>query len=455
MPGPLGKAKSFRVGLPLLGLVLACNLSNLIQDTAATQTGIAFSVQQYSTSAGGRFPSPTATGPGGPPAGSAAGASPTASETRLPSETPTATLAATVAHLATPPGATGTTRYATDPVTKDYAPQKKSPAGSDVFAQNRYERPFTSGTMEYLPDVDLTRVELRIAAPWVYVTFTVAGARAEGIGATMYGAEFDVNRDGRGEYLVWGASPAGTEWTAAGVEVWKDSNGDAGGNKPQLSESPGAGGDGYDRNIFSGGRGADPDMAWIRRLDDTKVQLGFHYSAIDNAPAFLWNGLADYGVRRPDWFDYNDHFTQGEAGSPFPTQADYYPLQALWGVDNTCRDANGFTPTGAEVGLCQYDGSIGGTVAWDIDHDGALSATELSIAKIAGDTVMLGQGACPASGYRTAVSDGDGRYAFAQLTVGTYCVRVNHTTPIPIATAPITVALGPGENKTVNLPVPW
>ena len=256
--------------------------------------------------------------------------------------------------------------------------------------------PITSESMDYLPDVDLTRAELRIDPPWVYVTFQFVAARADGIGKTMYGAEFDTNRDGRGEYLTWGASPAGASWITDGVEVWKDSNVDVGGPHPQLSDAPWTGGNGYDQKIFSGGQGADPDLAWIRQIEGgAKVQLAFKYSAIGGAPQFLWNGLADWGVRRPEWFDYNDHFTQSEAGSPLPVQADYYPLKALWGVDNTCRDAYGFTPTGGEMRLCQYYGSISGVVAWDIDRNGSLDPTELSIAAISGDTVTLGQGACP------------------------------------------------------------
>lgn len=372
--------------------------------------------------------------------------------TLTPSFTPTFT----IVHLATPPGSPGTTRYITDPETRDYAPQRKSLSGSDAYPVNRFERPYTAGTMEYLADVDLTRVEMKIAAPWVYILFFIAGPRMEGIGETMYGVEFDVNRDGRGDYLIWGASPAGTDWTTEGVELWKDTNADVGGPDGQLTNAPWTGGDGYDQRVFSGGQGADPDLVWIRAMaGGTQIQLAFKYFAIGNASSFLWNGLADNGVRRPDWFDYNDHFTQGEAGSPLPIQADYYPLKALFGIDNTCRDAYGFAPTGSEAGLCLYEGTIRGQVAWDIDHSGSLDSTELTIALIAGDTITLGQGACPTAGYRTAVTDTEGRYAFLALPPGTYCVGLIHTVPNPISIAPVTVSLSPGENETVDLPVPW
>jgi hypothetical protein len=421
-------------------LLLGCNL-----EIASTQR----------TGNPAQTPTPSGNGTAGPAAASGSPGAPTPSGT-APADTPAPTPTFTVLHLATPPGAAGTTRYITDPETKDYAPQKKSPAGSDVFARNRYERPYTAETMEYLSDVDLTRVEMKIAAPWVYITFAFAGPRAEGIGRTMYGAEFDVDRDGRGDFLVWGASPAGAEWTADGVEVREDTNSDVGGAHPQLSDVSMAPGDGYDRMIFSGGQGADPDLAWTRQIEGgSKVQLAFKYSAIGSAAQFLWNGLADSGVRNPEWFDYNDHFTPDEAGSPLTAEAGLYPLRALSGIDNTCRDAYGFTPTGSEPGLCLYYGSISGTVAWDIDHDGTLSAVERSTAAISGDMVTLGQGACPAAGYKTAVSDALGGYAFADLPIGTYCVRVIHSLPWPIEIPSVTVILSPGESETVDFPVPW
>jgi hypothetical protein len=163
--------------LPILLGLLGCDLAGVAaMNHAATQTALALSVIQYSTSAGGRFPSPTATAAGVLPR------TPTASDTPLPLETPafTATFtpmpSATAAHTTTPPGTSGITRYITDPVTRDYAPQKKSPSGSDAYPFNRYERPYTAETMDYLPDVDLTRVEMKITPPWVFITFFIAGS---------------------------------------------------------------------------------------------------------------------------------------------------------------------------------------------------------------------------------------------------------------------------------------
>jgi hypothetical protein len=274
-----------------------------------------------------------------------------ATDTPFPTDTLAPTLTFTIAHLVRPGNPSGTTRYMTDIITKDYAPQKKA-IGGDEFPNNRYERPFTAEAMDYLPDVDITRAELRVELPWIYATISVVDSRPAGIGQTVYGVELDLDKNGRGDFLIWGASPAGADWTTDGVQVWKDSNFDVGGPRPQISDS-GLGGNGYDQSLFSSGQGEDLDLAWIRPLDGgKKIQLAFKSSAIGGATSFLWSAVVDYGVRRPEWFDYNDHFTQAEAGSPLPVQTDLYPLKLLYGLDNTCRDAYGFTPVGTEANLC-------------------------------------------------------------------------------------------------------
>jgi hypothetical protein len=50
-------------------------------------------------------------------------------------------------------------------------------------------------------------------------------------------------------------------------------------------------------------------------------------------------------------YDYNDRFTEAEAGSPVYDKQ-YYPLKALFAVDNTCWEAFGFKANGYEPKLC-------------------------------------------------------------------------------------------------------
>lgn len=439
--------------LLLLFSLLACNFSGaVVSGLAATQT---FSVRATALMATAWAIQPAASQTPTTPPVTPTEALPTLTATLTLTLTPTFTL--TVVHVMLPGDPAGTTRYITDPVTKDYAPEMRSPSGSDLYQNNRYERPYSAGVMYYLPDVDITRAEMKIAAPWIYITILPVGARAEGIGQTMYGVEIDRNLDGRGNFLIWGASPAGTTWTTDGVQVWQDTNNDVGGPAPQLSDAPFLSGNGYDQNLFDGGQGSDPDLAWIRQAGGGKVQLAFKYSLLSGATKFLWNAIADSGVRNPAWFDYNDRFTQAEAGSPLTAQGDLYPLKAISAVDSTCRDAYGFTPTGSEPNLCIINGSISGKAAWDIDHNNALDANELTVAVIAGDPLTLGQGACPSTGYRTAITNSSGIYAFSDLPAGTYCVSYSHS-PAPgfYATPnPVTITLLPGENKYVNFGVPW
>jgi len=81
-----------------------------------------------------------------------------------------------------------------------------------------------------------------------------------------------------------------------------------------------------------------------------------------------------------------------------------------------------------------------GCVAGDqggLQADGILAAEEPGIA---GVTVRLGEGSCPAFGLATAVSGADGSYQFDGLTAGTYCLSVDANSP---------------ENVNVLMPGNW
>jgi hypothetical protein len=215
-------------------------------------------------------------------------------------------------------------------------------------------------------------------------------------------------------------------------------------------------GNGHDAVVFDRGQGPDPDAAWVRLApgNATLVEIAFKHSLIGSPDKFTWGIWTDEGVRRPDWFDYNDHFSSSEAGNPTGGSADY-PVKSLASVDNTCRWAYGFTPTGSEPGICHVPatptpvlGKISGVAFHDVNGDGSKGGGEPGGS---GWTVSIGNGACSSSGLATTTTSSSGAYSFSNLGAGTYCVSVtipvlwSYTSP---AGGRITVVLSAGEQKT-------
>jgi hypothetical protein len=54
---------------------------------------------------------------------------------------------------------------------------------------------------------------------------------------------------------------------------------------------------------------------------------------------------------RPAKFDYNDSFSESQAGSA-SENSDYYPVGQINQLDSTCWIAYGFNPSGKELGGC-------------------------------------------------------------------------------------------------------
>jgi hypothetical protein len=421
---------------------LACSLPGQAEPTADPNI-VALAVQQ-TLQASGEVPS------GPPPA-----TIPAATEAAPPPTDTPIVPTPTVVHVVFPANPGGTTSFMTDRSSAALAGERRSIG--DSLDINLLERPFTSNVMDYRGYLDINRGELSIGAPWIYVTFSLEQAPPAGT-AAFYGVEVDIDIDGRGDWLIVGAAPPTTDWTTNGVRVLRDTNNDVGSAHPMASDAP-SGGNGYDELVFDQGQGTDPDAAWIRLAPGsaTKVQVAFKYTVIGSPNTWTWGVWADEGVNKPEWFDYNDHFTAAEAGSPTSGTSNY-PIKALAAVDNSCRWAVGFTPVGTEPGICPVPptptpvpiGSIGGRV------------TNLG-GGFTGGTVMLGVGSCSTSGYKTTSLSSDGYYKFTGLAAGTYCVTVDTSSLTPTHTYgwdPVdpdfdinadpyrTVTLGTNEEKT-------
>jgi hypothetical protein len=350
-----------------------------------------------------------------------------------------------------PPG--GFESQIRDADTSTVAAQRRASAGEN-YMFNLFERPFDQSMNTYFPDLDLKNAGLKRSAPWTYVTLTLQGQNPQGGLKQTYGVELDINMDGRGDFLILAAAPAAA-WSTDGVRVWKDGNHDVGGVHPVQSDPPPQTGDGYETLLVDSGRGTDPDLAWARisPANPNLVQIAFKSSLYNDANKFLWGGWAIAPeMVHPDWFDYNDHFTQADAGSPLVELTQYYPLKALYSIDDTCRWGVGFTPTGSEPGVCPVPPTptpvLPGTISGIVFNDGVngdLVLDSHSI-RLMGAYVHAAAGSCSSPGavVDTKLTNANGLY---KLTVppGTYCVYVS---PDPVGyshkTPPTTVTVGNG-----------
>ena len=338
---------------------------------------------------------------------------------------PTAT--PTVQHQVIPSSPASVNSFVTDRSTAALASERR--AIGDNFDINLLERPFLAESMDYKDYLDITRAELSLNPPFVYVTIFLEGGAAPD-STPAYGVEVDTDIDGHGDWLIMGMVPADSTWTTTGVRACRDANGDVGGPTPMRTDLPNAARDGYEDCVFDGGYGIGPDEAWIRRDPGQadRVQIAFLFSLIGSDGQFMWGAWADEGVQEPAYFDYHDHFTLAEAGSP-ASESSNYPLKAMALMDNTCRWGYGFAPTGSEIGVCYVPptptpilpGSISGTVWWDVNYNGDWNSGE---GGWSGATVRLHSGGCGGSVIASMTTGGSGGYSFNDLTPGNYCVSV-------------------------------
>jgi hypothetical protein len=225
----------------------------------------------------------------------------------------------------------------------------------DDFSTNLFERPLTPKEMQDRFDLDLQTITLSTDNTFLYFSLDLRDVNLNTKALDgNYGIELDTDQDGRGDYLLWAfIPPSSTSWTIDGMALFNDMNNDVGSTRPLLSD-PVAQTDGYDTEVWPSKPMLDPDGAWVRinPNDATVVQLAVKRSLIDNPAKFLWSAWADDQIKTPIKFDYNDAYTEAQAGS-LVSSSPYYPIQEIALVDNTCREAWGFLPTRKEPGICK------------------------------------------------------------------------------------------------------
>ncbi len=246
--------------------------------------------------------------------------------------------------------------HAGDQDSSSMADKKRAPGG-DRFSFAQFERPFNADTMDvYFPYLDIQDVLVYQDDTWAYAVITVKGRDANDSLPGKYALELDVDLDGRGDWFIMASHPASSDWTTDGVQAWTDANNDVGGNTTGTADKALSGGDGYETLAFDQGKvlGQDADAAWARLApnDPNSIQVAAKRSLWGGGAAYLaglWTGNEDLN---PALFDLNDHFTHEQAGAALVELEYFYPIKQLSELDNTCRMAVGFVPTGNEFGLC-------------------------------------------------------------------------------------------------------
>ena len=279
----------------------------------------------------------------------------TPTETALPPTETAVAATATIVHLVRPAEVPPEQLFLSDASSAGTDEVQRALAG-DNYRRNRLERPFDAPAMTYRPDLDIIRVEISADTTWFYFTILLnaaSGGVPDGPVMGPYGVELDLDTDGRGDLMVRGSPIEGSDWSTDAVQVWADGNGDVGSVTPMNADPPQAALDGYETLLFDRGVGDDPDAAWVRHAlsEDPGVQFAVKRSFIGD-DMFLWGGWADDGLQQPEWIDYNDHFSEAEAGSLDST------LGVVAAIDNTCRMYFGYTPSGSEPGLCLVTGTV-------------------------------------------------------------------------------------------------
>lgn len=238
--------------------------------------------------------------------------------------------------------------HAADQVSAPNAPI----TGGDRFTFGQFERPFNSQKMDvYFPELDIVDTLVMRDQTWIFGTIQVNGFDQNAGG--KYALEFDVDRDGRGDYLVIASNPASTEWTMVGVQIFSDENNDVGDASPLFADESSVD-DGFETLIFDQGMGEDVESAFVRISPNNPnvVEFAVKQTVLGSPYSFMVNMWAGTSLLDPALFDLNDAYSHEQAGAANPGFELFYPIKAISELDNTCRLAVGFQPTGNELGIC-------------------------------------------------------------------------------------------------------
>ncbi len=231
--------------------------------------------------------------------------------------------------------------------------ENKNVTDADNFLINRLERPFTSNDMNYVPDVDIVDFSITSDDAFFYIRISLSALDSATNTLTgHYGVELDRDRDGRAEIFLEARPPYTAEFNADNVIVYVDLDGDIGGKTASRPDENFTG-NGFDAILFDLSQSVhpqDPDLAWVRFVDDKLPSIEIAYKKWlfkGGNESFMWSVWASRSPIDPTIFNLHDSMTEEQAGSANKDSA-LYPIKALAEIDNTCRVPLGFQASGTE-----------------------------------------------------------------------------------------------------------
>jgi hypothetical protein len=238
--------------------------------------------------------------------------------------------------------------------------KNKNVTDADNFLINRFERPFTATTMEYIPDVDIVDFSITSDDKFFYIRISLTGPDPATNSLTgFYGVEIDKNVDGRAEILLATRPPYNTEFSADNVILFIDEDGDIGGTKPSRPDENFSG-NGFDAILFDLSQNVhpdDPDLAWSRFIpgDQPAIEIAYKkWLFKDGNESFMWSAWASKSEFNPLSFNLHDNISEEEAGSA-NKESPLYPIKEIAAIDNTCRVPLGFQAAGNEPLGCSVN----------------------------------------------------------------------------------------------------
>jgi hypothetical protein len=231
---------------------------------------------------------------------------------------------------------------------------KRVVRSGDEFFRNRFERPFTSDDMDYLPDLDIVNFSITSDDTFFYIRISLVGLNPDTESLTgSYAVEIDRNGDGRAEIFMVAHGPYSEEFSADDIAVYLDMNSDVGGSK--INRPDDFKNDGFETTIFDLNQDVypqdDPDLAWVRQTTDGSlpaIEIAYKkWIFAGGNEAFMWSVDASGTLIDPTMLYMHDSMTAEDAGAANNDDPNY-PVKSLAAFDNTCRVPLGLTATGSE-----------------------------------------------------------------------------------------------------------